>query len=48
MNPGSRFLVEDIAREGCDDMSNVPVECMKQVGPEELVAEARGKFEIQC
>ena len=46
MNPGSRFLVEGIAREGCDDdMENI--ECMKQVGPEELVAEAKGKFKIQ-
>ena len=46
MNPGSRFLVEDIAREGCDDdMENI--ECFKQIGPEELVAEARGKFKIQ-
>ena len=45
MNPGSRFLAEDIARKGCDDMENI--ECMKQVGPEELVAEARGKFKIQ-
>ena len=45
MNPGSRFLVEDTAREDCDDMENI--ECMKQVGPEELVAEARGKYEIQ-
>ena len=46
MNPGSRFLAEDIAREGCDDdMENI--ECMKQIGPEELVAEARGKFKIQ-
>ena len=45
MNPGSRFLAEDIAPEGCDDMENI--ECLKQVGPEELVAEARGKYEIQ-
>ena len=45
MNTGSRFLAEDIDRKGCDDMENI--ECMKQVGPEELVAEARGKYEIQ-
>ena len=42
MNLGSRFLVEDIAREGCDD-DKENIECMKQIGPEELVAEARGK-----
>ena len=41
MAPGTRFLVEDIAREGCDDMEDI--KCMKQVGPEELVAQARGK-----
>jgi len=40
MAPGTRFLVEDIAREGCDDMEDI--KCMKQVGPEELVAQARG------
>ena len=45
MAPGTRFLVEDIAREGCDDMEDI--KCMKQVGPEELVAQARGKYEIQ-
>ena len=45
MAPGTRFLVEDIAREGCDDMEDI--KCMKQVGPEELVAQARGKNEIQ-
>ena len=43
MAPGTRFLVEDIAREGCDDMEDI--KCMKQVGPEELVAQARGKVE---
>ena len=50
MAPGTRFLVEDTpfakvaAREGCDgvDRTNVPVKCMTQIGPEELVAQAKG------
>ena len=44
MAPGTRFLVDDTAREGCDDMEDI--KCMKQVGPEELVAQAKGKYEI--
>ena len=42
MAPGTRFLVEDIAREGCDGLEDI--KCMKQVGPEELVAQAKGKY----
>ena len=42
MAPGTRFLVEDITREGCDDMEDI--KCMEQVGPVELVAQARGKY----
>ena len=42
MAPGTRFLVEDTAREGCDDLEDI--KCMKQVGPEELVAQAKGKY----
>ena len=48
MAPGTRFLVEDTAfaaREGCDDLEDI--KCMKQVGPVELVAQAKGKYEIQ-
>ena len=48
MAPGTRFLVEDTAfaaREGCDDLEDI--KCMKQVGPEELVAQAKGNNEIQ-
>ena len=45
MAPGTRFLVDDTAREGCDDMEDI--KCMEQVGPVELVAQARGKYEIQ-
>ena len=45
MAPGTRFLVEDIAREGCDGLEDI--KCMKQVGPEELVAQAKGNNEIQ-
>ena len=44
MAPGTRFLVDDTAREGCDDMEDI--KCMEQVGPEELVAQAKGKYEI--
>ena len=45
MAPGTRFLVEDTAfaaREGCDDLEDT--KCMKQIGPEELVAQAKGKY----
>ena len=42
MNPGSRFVIDEKARNDCLDINDI--ECMTQVGPDELVAEARGTY----